>query len=154
MVTSYQSKLQEPKPQPYPNVDSFMSRSFVRVSPDTDIYTAMAMLLKHQVSGAPVVDGEDRLLGFISEKDCLSLVAHDSYDHMQHGGPVTKFMTAQVLTLTPEMGLNEVAEIFMSKPYRKLPVVDGGKLVGVVRRRDALGVVQKFYKERAKALKN
>ena len=153
MVTSYQGKLQEPKRERYPNAKAFMSKSFVTVSPDTDIYQAMKVLLKYRVSGAPVMDSNGEMVGIVTEKDCLYLAAHDTYENDRHGGPVSNFMTTEVLTLTPETGLSEVAQIFMDTPYRKLPVLDNGKLVGVVRRSDVLEVIQVFHKKRAQYMK-
>ncbi len=145
MVASYTAKFTEPKREHYPHTGEFMSRSYVTVSPDTDIYKAIEILLKHKISGAPVVDSEDHMVGFISEKDCLSLVAHDTYENVLPGGPVSKYMTEGVKTLSMETGLNAVADIFMHTPYRKLPVVDElGKLVGMVRRRDVLEVIQEL----------
>ncbi len=148
MVSSYQARFREPEREHYPHTAEFMSRSFVTVKPETDIYEAMNILLKRKVSGAMVVNGEGNLAGFISEKDCLDLATHDTYESNLPGGPVANFMTTEVLTLTPEAGLNEVAELFMDKPYRKLPVLDHGRLVGVVRRHDVLEVIQQFYKKR------
>jgi len=145
MVASYQAKYSEPKRELYPHTGEFMSKSFVTVSPDMDIYKAIEILLKHKISGAAVVDENENMVGFISEKDCLSLVAHDTYDNVLPGGKVSKYMSKGVKTLTVETGLNMVADIFMHTPYRKLPVLDEqGKLVGMVRRRDVLSVIQEL----------
>ena len=148
MVSNYQGKLQEPVRDTYPRVGEFMSRSFLEIRPDMEIYQAMALLLKHKVTGAAVVDDNKRLVGIISEKDCLKLVAHDAYDNVPRGGSVESYMTTKVVTLQPSSGLNEAAHIFINNPYKKLPVLDKGKLVGVVRRRDVLAVIQEFHKKR------
>ncbi len=148
MVSSYQAKLQTPTREHYPNTGEFMSQSYVPVTPETDIYKAMALLLKHQVTGAPVVDEAHNLVGIVSEKDCLKLAAQDAYQNDLPGGPVRNFMTKDVVAVTPDTGLNQVADIFIKTPYKKLPVVDHGKLVGVVRRRDVLFVLQEFHQKR------
>ena len=149
MVASYQAKLQHHQPQAYPITSEFMSRSFVKVSPDTDIYTAMDLLVDHKISGAPVVNDHDELLGFISEKDCLALMTHDAYESNLPGGSVAQYMTQNVRTLKPEAGLNEAADIFMHTPYRKLPVVDQhNQVVGIVRRREVLLEIRAFFCQR------
>jgi len=148
MVSSYQAKMQTPSREAYPHTGEFMSKSYVPVTPETDIYQAMKLLLKHQINALPVVDAENNLVGIVSEKDCLKLAAHDAYQNDLPGGPVRTFMTKDVVSVTPETGLGEVIELFMTHPYKKLPVVNHGKLVGVVRRRDVLVVLQEFHQKR------
>ena len=148
MVSSYQGRMQAPVRESYPNVGEFMSRSHVCVRPDTDIYKAVELIVKNSVSGACVTDEENNLLGIISEKDCLKLATQDAYESTPHGGPVSNYMTTDVMTLTPESGLHDTAEIFINNPYKKLPVLRDGKLVGVVRRHDVLAVIGDFYKKR------
>ena len=147
MVASYQAKMQQPQRQTAPRTDEFMSRSFVTVSPDDDIYHAISILLKNKISGAMVVDKYNKLVGIVSEKDCLSLAAHHTYDqNTLPGGKVSNFMTRQVVSLTPDAGMNEVANLFINNPFKKLPVLDSnGHLIGVVRRHDILKVIQDYY---------
>ncbi len=148
MVSSYQGRMQAPVRESYPSVGEFMTRSHVCLKPDTDIYEAVHLIVKHKVSGACVTDEDNNLVGIISEKDCLKLANQDAYESTPHGGPVSNYMTTNVVTLTPESGLNETAEIFINNPYKKLPVLQGKKLVGVVRRHDVLAVIGDFYKKR------
>ncbi|MDJ0839812.1 MAG: CBS domain-containing protein [Acidobacteriota bacterium] len=148
MVSSYQGRMQTPVREEYPNVGEFMSRSFATIGPEQDVYQAVALILKHKVSGACVVDEEHNLMGIISEKDCLRLATQDTYESTPHGGPVREYMTTDVVTLTPQCGLGKAAEIFLGNPYKKLPVLEGRKLVGVVRRNNVLEVIQSFYKKR------
>lgn len=148
MVASYQGKLHEQEREHYPHVQEFMSRSMVKLSPDTDIYEAIGLLLKFNISGAPVVDDENNLVGIVSEKDCLKLVAQDTYQSTPQGGPIGNFMTTEVVTVSPGKGLSEVAQIFMKTPFKKLPVIQRGKLVGMIRRRDVLAVIQEFHRKR------
>lgn len=153
MVKSYQEKLKEPERVPYPTVNEFMAKSFVRAKPDTNIYEVMNTLVQEGRAGAVIVDDEDNLIGIVSEKDCLRLVTQDSYENIPHGGPVSDFMSTNVLTVTPETGLNEVAQIFMEKTFKKIPVIDHGKLVGVVRRHDVLRTLREFYRARQRYLR-
>lgn len=153
MVTSYQGKLTKPMRDEYPTTQAFMTRSFVTVSPQTDIYEAMDTLLKNKVSGAMVVDQYKNLVGIISEKDCLKLACGDTYDQLQPGGPVENYMTQNPITIDTSTGLAEVAELFLGNPYRKLPVLKDGRLIGVVRRRDVLAAIREFFGKRSAFLR-
>jgi len=148
MVASYQGKLMEPVKEAYPVTETFMSRSFVTLKPDLDIYEAMDTLLKHRISGAMVVDDFGTLVGIVTEKDCLKLVASDSYDQSQHGGPVANYMTRRLVTIHANTGLAQVAQIFLKHPYKKLPVMKQSRLVGVVRRSDVLEAILDFFGKR------
>jgi len=153
MVSSYQGVMQTPVREEYPRVGEFMSRSFATIGPDEDIYEAVKLILSKKVSGCCVVDKENRLLGIISEKDCLRLAVQDAYESTPHGGPVRNYMSTNVVTLTPESGLNAAAQIFLNNPYKKLPVLNGSRVVGVVRRIDILEVVEAYYKKRMAELR-
>ena len=127
MVSSYQGRMQTPTREKFPKVRQFMSKSYLTVTPETDIYQAMEMILKANASGAPVVDSDQQLIGIVSEKDCLKLAAQDTYESNLSGGPVSAYMTRNCTSVTPDSGLSQVAEIFMSTPFKKLPVVEDGK---------------------------
>ncbi len=154
MVSSYQGHIQAPVREEYPCVGAFMSKSFVAVPPEMDVYHAMGILVRERVSGLLVVEARDHLLGIVSEKDLLKLCHRDSYSGNQTGGPVSAYMTTSLLTLTPDQGLHEAVEIFTKTPYKKLPVLEGGRLVGVVRRRDVLIVIEDFYTKQMKFLRH
>jgi len=148
MVSSYQGHIQAPQGEVYPRLRSFMTKSFLKIPADMNIYDAIALILKNKVSGAPVVDKAGKLVGILSEKDCLRLATQDAYGSNPTGGAVSAYMTTEVVTVSPDVGLNELAEIFVANPYKKLPVLERGKLIGVVRRGDALAAIQEFYKKR------
>jgi len=148
MVSSYQGHLQESTRETYPRVGEFMSHSFEGIPSDMDIYQAMELILKNRVSGAPVVEGDKVLVGILSEKDCLKLATQDTYEAQPQGGPVSNYMTREVKSVTQDTSLDEVARIFLSNSYKKLPVVDGNQIVGVVRRHDVLMVIRDHYKKR------
>lgn len=150
MVSSYQGKLKEPERQEFPHVKDFMSRSFIKFQPGTDIFTATKEILDAGVTGAPVVDEQDRLIGMISERDCLKLVNQSSYENVLPGGAVENYMTqgSDCITVTPLAALDEVARLFLQHGFKKIPVIDGEKLVGLVRRADALRALNDFYKQR------
>lgn len=124
-----------------PIIRDYMAKDLLTLKPQTDIYEAIRVLLEHKFSGAPVVDTNNNLIGIISEKDCLKLLTK-GVDHKLPSGKVEEFMTKNVLTVTPNMDVYFAAGLFLKNPYRRLPVVENGKLVGQISRRDILRAIQ------------
>ncbi len=124
-----------------PIIAEFMATDLFTLSPETDIRTAVDFLLEHRISGAPVVDEQGVLIGVISEKDCLRLLAKGD-DHQRASGTVADFMMREPATIPSDMDVYFAAGVFLTRPYRRFPVVDDGKLVGQVSRRDILRAIQ------------
>ena len=119
-----------------------MARSEMTLSPETNIYRALQLLLKHRLSGAPVVDAEGRLVGILTEKDCLKVLLGEAFDGLPEGR-VQDYMTRNVDTVAPTSSLSDIVGRFLGKRYRKLPVVDNqGRVIGQVSRRDTLRAVE------------
>ena len=119
-----------------PLVNEFMTRRIVSLDPDMDIYDAIRSLLKHRISGAPVVKN-DVLVGILSEKDCLHMFTKSVYDTIP-GGVVRDYMSSKLTVCSPDDDLFTVAGMFFKNSFRRLPVVEDGKLIGLVSRPDVL----------------
>ena len=124
-----------------PIVKNYMTTRLITLSKDMDVYFAIGLLLKNRISGAPVIDDDNNLVGILSEKDCLRIFANGSFYDMP-GGPVSKFMTDVVSTVKPNSDLFSVADVFLQHNFRRMPVVEGKKLVGQISRRDVLRAIQ------------
>jgi CBS domain-containing protein len=111
------------------------------LSPDTDVLAAVDFLLSKHVTGAPVVDEENRVVGMITEKDCLRLLSTGMEADVPRGR-VRDFMTTAVTTIEPTMNVYYVAGLFLRANFRRLPVVENGKLIGAITRFDILRVIQ------------
>jgi CBS domain-containing protein len=111
------------------------------LSPNTPILDAVDFLLEHHVTGAPVVDETGHILGMLSERDCLKLLAK-GVDGEAPQGSVSDFMTTELVTISPDMNVYFVAGLFLTLTVRRLPVVEDGKLVGAITRFDILRVIQ------------
>ena len=122
-------------------VKDIMAKRLVTFQPDMHVRAAIESLLKHKISGAPVVDKNGTLIGVLSEIDCMPTIIQDLY-YSDSGGSVGDFMSTELTTVNSEMGLVDLAEIFQKKHFRRLPVVDNGILVGQVSRRDVLKAIQ------------
>ena len=123
------------------SVKDFMAQKLVVFKPDLDIYRAIDELVKAGISGAPVVDDDGKLIGFISQKDCLRVLANGVF-HNNPAGTVDQYMTEAVMTIGSDMDIFTVADIFLNNVYRRIPVVDDGFVVGQISRRDVLRAIQ------------
>ena len=92
------------------------------------------LLVKHKISGAPVVDENQRLLGMFTEKSCLEVMIDAAYDGLP-ANEVGAFMDEPADTVSADTGMLSMAQIFLNKKTRRLPVISDGKLVGQVSRR-------------------
>lgn len=125
------------------NVANIMAKKLITFSPDTHVLSAIDTLISRKISGAPVIDGDGNLVGMLSEIDCMQTFVQSTY-HNEMGGLVKDFMSDEVNTITSTMGIVDLAEYFLETHFRRLPVVDNGKLVGQVSRRDVLRAIQKI----------
>ena len=121
-----------------------MSASLVTFSPDMNVLDAITILVKHSISGAPVVDERGNLIGLLSEKDCMKVAMQAGY-YEEAGGRVADYMTEKVLTVESEDSILEVAKLFLEKGPRRYPVVEDNRLVGQISRRDVLKAILKIY---------
>ena len=125
-----------------PTVENYMDRMTHALSADDDILVAVRRLIEEGVTDAPVLDDDGRLVGMLSEYDCLRLLAEGS-NGKQPRGPVREFMSRKVTQVPPGMDVYYVAGMFLSEPtQRRFVVVDSGELIGVVTRKDVLRAVQ------------
>lgn len=114
-----------------------MSGKLVTFGPNMDVLDAIHELVKHGISGAPVVDDTGNLVGMLSEFDCMGVVLTAGY-HGEPGGPVSDLMATDVKTVNAEVSIVDMAGIFMESGLRRYPVISGNRLVGQISRRDVL----------------
>ena len=123
-------------------VTSYMSTKLIKFTPDIDIQVATQTLLDNKISGAPVVDHDGRLVGMLSEKDCINLLLDGQYNQRPTGtGTVNEYMSRKIKTLDANTSIIDAAYQFANSQYRRFPVLDNGKLVGQISRRDVLKAI-------------
>ncbi len=135
--------------QKFPLVKEYMISPVFTLKNTTTIYEAMDFLIKKRISGAPIVDSHNKLVGILSEKDCLRLMSKG----VEHRLParqelVENFMTKEVVTISADVDIFFVAGIFLNNFYRRLPVVNDGKILGLVSRVDILRGMRDYLRER------
>ena len=118
-------------------VRDHMTRSVITLSPDTEILKALLTLAEQDIAGAPVVDAAGRLIGILTEKDCIRCVLEATY-HSGYAGLVSDFMSREVATVNPDDSLVKTAERFLELSYHRYPVLEDGELVGIISRRDVI----------------
>jgi len=146
-------------------VSEIMERDPVTVAPEASVEDVVTALREHQLPGVPVVDSEGTVWGIVTEAD-LVLPDPDGDLHIPHyinlfGGtvflePLSRFgdrlrkafaanaadmMTRDVDTVAPDTTIREAARLIHETGHNRLPVVEDGKLVGVVTRLDVLGAL-------------
>ena len=118
-------------------VRDYMTRNVVTVTPDTEITRVVNLLIEKDISGIVVVADDGRVVGIVTERDCIATASSAGY-YDELGGPASNFMTAPAETASPDENLVDVAIRMTDSPYRRFPVVEDGKLVGLISRRDVL----------------
>jgi CBS domain-containing protein len=111
-----------------------MNTNLVTIRTDSSVEEAIRCLLEHRVTGVPVVDQQGRLAGIVSEYQLLEAIYRPEVKQEQ----VCDLMTRDVITVTEDAPLSEVANMLLLHRIRRAPVVRGGAVVGIVTRRDLL----------------
>ncbi len=128
-------------------VRDFMDKTYVTLKKDMDVYKAIDILLNKGVTSAVVTDEKNKIIGILSEKDCLTLLTKGPYYHKMPGGKVEEFMTKDVFTIPENMSIFEAANMSHEHFFRRLVVADSeGHMVGQITRRDLLRVIIQFHK--------
>jgi len=123
--------------------DIMTSNNLITVSKNDDIIDIIQLFISNQISGAPVVEN-GKLVGIISEKDIMKVLTVESYFNLPDSGMVGKFMSTELTTITADMDLYSIADIFLANHYRRLPVVEGDKIIGLISRRNILSAILKL----------
>lgn len=127
------------------SVADYMSTKLIKFSPEQNMDEVIEALLKHKISGGPVVDGEGKLVGVISEGDCMKEVVKGKYNNMPNlSGKVADHMTTQVISIAPDTNIFDAAGMFLEKRIRRFPVVNMGKLVGQISQKDIMRAVHRM----------
>ncbi len=120
-------------------VKSYMThaKDLITFQPDQSILTVMEKLIRHNISGGPVVEPNGQLVGIISEADCMKEISDSRYFNMPIlEKKVSHFMSDQVQTIEADRSIFDAASMFHQNSRRRLPVVDRGRLVGQISRKD------------------
>jgi predicted transcriptional regulator len=118
-------------------VKDYMDHTPNAVKVDTNIRDVIEILLKAGVTGSPVIDANEALVGFVSEQDCIKEMLNDAF-YCEEPSAVSTVMSNEVSAVTPDTSIVELAQKLLVEKPRVYPVVDNGKLVGVIKRSQVL----------------
>lgn len=132
-------------------VSQIMSKELVTLTPDQSLYEAERLFKKHRIRHIPVVEG-DKLIGIVSYSDLLRISFADMTDGEEEVTSVVydmytipQIMAKTPLTVTADTSIKEVAEILAAQSFHSIPVVDNGKLVGLVTTTDLIKYLLEQY---------
>ncbi|WP_027090973.1 CBS domain-containing protein [Cohnella thermotolerans] len=128
-------------------VSDIMSKDCVTVTPQDNIYECAVLMKKHDIGFLPVVDGK-KLIGVVTDRD---LVVRGYAEKHPGSESVMTVLTKEVETISPNLSVDEAGSIMASRQIRRLPVVEGGELLGVISIGD-LAMREIFVNEAGEAL--
>lgn len=114
-------------------VRDIMSQDVTALAPSCSIADVAAIMRQMEIGSLPVMDGE-RLLGIITDRDIVVRVVAEGLDpHMES---VDFHMTRNPIVAAPDWTVEQAAQLMLSRQFRRLPVMQGGRLVGYLALRD------------------
>jgi len=124
-------------------IREIMQSEPITVRPESSIRRALELLIDHGISGLPVVDADDRIVGVLSEKDLLKVFYENRID------TVEAVMTPDPITISVDAPLVDVLDCLMAFDFRRVLVHEHGKLAGLVSRADLMPTILATLLERA-----
>ncbi|EDP70995.1 CBS domain protein, putative [Flavobacteriales bacterium ALC-1] len=120
-------------------VKDYMTTQLITFKPNQSVQEVVESLIKNKISGGPVVNEKNELVGIISEGDCLKQLSESRYYNMplDHDN-VEKRMATNVETIDGNMDVFDAANKFLQSKRRRFPIVENGKLVGQISQKDIL----------------
>jgi len=115
-------------------VRQVMSENVMTLRPSSLVKDAIELLLEKGISGAPVTDENGRLVGIVSEFALLAI----AYDRKIEDDHVAQHMTTDLLTVDIDDPISKAADLCIAHRVRRVPVMENGRLVGMISRRDVL----------------
>ena len=152
------------------NAADIMTCNILSVGPETPVVEAIGLMLNNHVSGLPVIDEAGQLVGIVTEGDLLRRGETGTERHRPrwveilmgpgrlaseyvrtHGRKVGEIMTSELLSVDPETPLDEIVELMERHRIKRVPVLEGEKLVGIVSRADFLRALVRRLKDHSAA---
>jgi CBS domain-containing protein len=141
-------------------VKDIMTKDIISVTPNTEVVKAAKILLEKRINGLPVVDDSGKLVGILCQSDLIaqqkSIPIPSLFTLLDGFMPLTimkridkevekiaaimveQAMTPKPVTVDPDADIEDVARLMVDKNYHTIPVLDGGKVVGIVGKEDIL----------------
>ena len=111
-----------------------MSKTVTTIRSDGTLLDAIQLLVCKEISGLPVVNEQGKMIGIITEKDILNFVFSGNLKNTR----VADVMSKEVVSFSPETSVDTIALAVGQNKFRRVPIVEGDKVVGIVSRRDII----------------
>ncbi|WP_054852186.1 CBS domain-containing protein [Olleya sp. ITB9] len=120
-------------------VSDYMTKDLITFKTTQSVEEVIDTLIKHKISGGPVVNDNYELIGIISEGDCIKQISESRYYNMpSDNNSVEKHMVKNVETIDGNLDVFDAAKKFLDSKRRRFPIVKDGKLVGQISQKDIL----------------
>jgi len=120
-------------------VSDFMTKNLITFRPEQSVEEVIDSLINNKISGGPVVNDKNELVGIISEGDCIKHISESRYYNMPpENDKIENRMVKNVETIDGDMNIFDAANKFLSDKRRRFPIVEDGKLVGQISQKDIL----------------
>jgi CBS domain-containing protein len=113
------------------NAKDIMTRDIITVSPTMTVKNLAMTLIKNQISGAPVAGKDGKIIGVVSEADIVA----------KKGKDVKAIMSKKVISVSEDTAVEEIAQLMTTHSIKRLPVMNGAKIVGIVSRADIVSAI-------------
>ncbi|MDG1743945.1 MAG: CBS domain-containing protein [Polaribacter sp.] len=146
-IKSFQGKrdFSQGKEQVLTLVSDYMTKKLITFKAQDTLDHVIAQLITYKISGGPVINDKNELIGIISETDCIKYISESKYYNMpvNNNNIVEKHMVTDVDTIDKNMNIFDAASRFISSRRRRFPVVENGKLIGQLSQKDVLKAANK-----------
>jgi CBS-domain-containing membrane protein len=113
------------------NVKEIMTAPVITAGPEATVAEIAELLVRHRISGVPVIDAAGSMIGLVSEHDLLA----------RRGETAAEVMTAEVITVDEQVEVDDVRQLLVERRIRRVPVVAAGRLAGIVSRSDVVATL-------------
>lgn len=126
-------------------VKDYMSTNPITFKPEQSVEEVIEALIKYRISGGPVVNDKNELVGIISEGDCIKQISESRYYNMPlNDSSIKNHMITDVETIDGNLTIFDAANQFLNARRRRFPIVENGKLVGLISQKDILKAAMKL----------
>lgn len=116
---------------------SVMNKDVITVQENTPVCEAVKLMVKHNITGLPVVTEDKRVLGIVTEKDLLSLFTNLE----ERNKKVSDIMTCNVTCFSVDDDILDICENLNYGGFRRVPIISNGRLAGIISRRDIIKLI-------------
>ncbi|MDC6352160.1 CBS domain-containing protein [Zeaxanthinibacter sp. PT1] len=126
-------------------VSDYMTRKLITFNPEQSVEEVIQKLIRYKISGGPVVNDKNELVGIISEGDCIKHISESRYYNMPlENNKVSQHMVKDVETIDGNMNIFDAAKKFLETKRRRFPILEDGKLAGQISQKDILKATVKL----------